>query len=323
MNDLYDRYAVPPDREFAASLKAELDARLYAPQQSATHNEMESELMIFKPDGTGPRRPWILVVAAALITIVGVGAIAVIAARDTATPAPADQPSSPTTVAPTSTTAAPTTTVASLNDEEIANSTLLRAGEFVSGWDFGGGAPFSMDGNVAAGLPACAPYVDTVFESPARPAVTDWQGFTLPPGPAFSVQYVVVLPTEAEAIDMMTAIKEPAFLHDCLPAYWATFHNTTPTTYIPMVEGVDSEPPTLNIPADDMWVRAYDGTVNEVPNYSRFVSATLRVGRVVTIMEGYLSTSTGDTVMTLDDYAAAMARVVDRARNALAGTPQP
>ena len=66
MNEQYRQYAVSPDREFESRLKAELDARLVARQQSATDLPKENEIMIVQPDKARARRRLMLPIAASL-----------------------------------------------------------------------------------------------------------------------------------------------------------------------------------------------------------------------------------------------------------------
>ena len=66
--------------------------------------------------------------------------------------------------------------------------------------------------DVAATVPACAPYVDFAFDSPARKAVTAGRIFTSDSAVFAVTQWVYIFPTEAAATQAMDKIAEEAFV---------------------------------------------------------------------------------------------------------------
>jgi hypothetical protein len=338
VNEPYDRFAIAPDREFEARLKTELDARLGVRQQSANHYTEENEPMSIEPDVTHRGRRWVLLVAASLIALIGVGAVAAVAARDDSTPGPsvADEPTvAPTTTTVTpSTTAAPTTTIPPLSDAEIAEAVILLNDEYndpeVRYPQFRKqnlSLPAKMDADVARQFPECAPYLGTVFESSARPAVTadaTFEGFGYP---AAMVEYVVVHPDETQAAAMLDAMQEPAFVSQCAPAYVSSLSDRccddVEAWFPVIVGGTEKEPPVLDVDVDDIWIRAYDGTWTDeegvVHGPEGFVWAAVRVGRVVASIEAMTTTDDGSSVTTNEQFERMVARMVERAASAQNG----
>ena len=83
--------------------------------------------------------------------------------------------------------------------------------------------PITLDGAVAARLPACRPFAATVFESDRRPAaVQDARFISREASGNLMLQYVAVLESAQQATAMVDGIRDPAFLADCVPAYRAT-----------------------------------------------------------------------------------------------------
>lgn len=150
------------------------------------------------------------------------------------------------------------TEVSALSDTEIAESAVLTREEVGEGF-----APsnkqtisWSADEQPAVREAACAPFVDSVFESSKRPATSRAQAFQRPAS-SFQ-QYVVVFPSEQGAIAMMDALADPAF-PECLAAvaqasYEAGNESVTGATQRPAV------PRTLAEMGDQMVVLALKGS---------------------------------------------------------------
>lgn len=241
----------------------------------------------------------------------------------------------PTTVAPTS-TAAPTTnapiTVPPGDDAELAEALLLEEPEYAEGWfalDLGVNAVptkvVQLDAAVADGLPSCAGYVDVVFEGPRRPASVAYRWFFHPDPAAQMVQYVVVLPDEAAATAMFDATEDPNFVDGCLSDYIATFPNeyccdvNVPASPL-SIEG-KVEAPAITIAGDQSSVRAYVGSWIDEQGVShgpeQWVSATVRVGRSVMTIDALVEGEGAVPVIGLDEFEQIVARLVDKAEEAL------
>ena len=137
-------------------------------------------------------------------------------------PSVLDVPPSRPPITPASTTATATTVaVVTASDEEIAAAVLLDAEEYGEGWIQTAFKDVVLDRSLAAEVPACAPYLDTVFEGPARPADSALRHFYLGSVPAATRQYVLVFPTDAAAGDFFNATATPTFRGDCLEPYRA------------------------------------------------------------------------------------------------------
>ena len=326
MNEQYDKFAVAPDPEFDARLRAELDARLAPRQQSATNLPKESELMTIQPDSASARRRWVVPIAASLIAVLGVGVVAAVAARDTDT---RTAPVADETVAATTTVAPTTTTIPPLTDAAIAKGVILRNAEYEPAQFMKAEThPSTMDAEIARQFPECTKYIDTVFESSARPAVTaygEYNRLSLAE-PAAMLEYVVVLPNADEAAAMLDAMQEPAFLKECAPAYASTLPERCCDgikAWFP-VDFVANEPaPTLNVGADDIMTTASSGTWTDeqgvVHGPEGFLWAAVRVGRVVAMIEAINTATDGSTVTSIDQFEAIVKRMVERAASAQNG----
>jgi hypothetical protein len=196
---------------------------------AANRHEKHPELEIIMDPDTSSRQRRSMVVAAAVGTAAALLVALVLVVRngddpvDPAAPGPsASTPVAPastaalTTIPPT-TTALPATTLPPPSDDQIAEAAFLTADEV--GDDFGPSRQvdiWTLEGETAAAVPECAAFLDTVFESAARPATVAVEGYSKE-GAEFE-QYVVVLPTVAGARAMMSAVGDPSF-----PACWAPF----------------------------------------------------------------------------------------------------
>ena len=169
--------------------------------------------------------------------------------------------------------------------------------------------PITLDGAVAARLPACRPFAATVFESDRRPAaVQDARFISREASGNLMLQYVAVLESAQQATAMVDGIRDPSFLADCVPAYRATNPaECCPQQRFPFYLGEDLAPPTLTVDADDVWVRRYDvswidklGNVQHGPQQD--IVAAVHVGRIVTIVDLMLIDFYGKQVATVDDF---------------------
>ena len=303
--------------------------------------------MLIKNSGKSRRGGRVLAVAAAVAVVGLAGTAIAIAFRDSDRSDPGNQsPPAPTTATTIPSSTAPSTqpstvpptvpppTVAALSDGEIANATLLAAGEYGPGFvplALTGTAPWGagmkMDSAIAERVPACAPFIDA-FESPSREAAVAYTFFnTQPPDPPSpEPQYVVVFPDEQAAQAMFEAITDPAFLDGCVSGYHAQM--TDPEFGDPefvwfpfFITTTELDPPELDLSADQSLVRAY--TDQPDAQTTRFVAATVRVGRVVAHVDGETQDANGDPVLTPDQLQQLVSTIIDRARTALTGQPRP
>lgn len=234
------------------------------------------------------------------------------------------------TVAPTTVVA--TTTVPPGSDAELAESMLLKESEYAEGWyalDVGVNVVptkvVQLDAAVADGLPSCAGYVDVVFEGPRRPAGVAYRWFFHPDPASQLLQYVVVLPDEAAAKAMFDATEEPDFVDGCLSDYIAMFPNevccdvNVPESPL-RVEG-KLESPALSLSGDQSSMRVYEGSwvdqQGESHGPEQWASATVRVGRSVMMIEALVEGEDAVPVVGLDEFEQIVARLVDKAEEAL------
>jgi hypothetical protein len=291
----YRDLAVPVDPEFARELKAQLDARRVrqhgslnpspAADQPVPFSGITEVTLALTPDKQPDHRWRRVGLAAAVVAVLAAGIVLVLAtADDDAERRPADRPRSAT------------------SDRRFAGAVALTPHDWGANYTFGRWANgFRMSRELAETLPECAPFLDTVFESPGRPATvttaTAATGTRLPP---LHWQYVVVFPDVAGAEAMMDAVHDPRY-PDCDARYRSELSGGDPAPS----GGV---PPRLDLAGDDSVV------VNTTPY--------VRAGRTV---------MTFDSVRYHwpDDEADAravervVARAVERVEAAEAGTPLP
>ena len=105
------------------------------------------------------------------------------------------------------------------NDTAIAESALMTTQQLGGGFAVKPADPGStrVHGDIAATIPACAPYVDYAFDSPGRNAVTTERDFQGEPPPPL-VQLVYLFPTEAAATEAMGKMAEDGFV-SCFNAF--------------------------------------------------------------------------------------------------------
>lgn len=307
----YQEFAVPVDPEFTRELKAQLDARRvrqhWPPKPSPSddpaiqlprHTEVTlGHEPVSRPDRSW-RRGWLL--AAAVVAVLVAGTVLVLATSDDDSvlrPAATLPPesSSPTTVAPPS---AP-------SDRQFAAAVALTPDDWGPNYEFSRSRPYEMSRELAESLPECVPFLDTVFESPGRPAtVTTAIAMPTHNSPTVShLQYVVVFADVAEAEAMMDALHDPRY-PECDARYrneWAVMGGAHDNDF-----GV-GVPPQLDLAGDDSVVvnvtrRSRGGTIPFV-----------RVGRTVMMFDAYRYDD--------DELVAIVARAVERVKAADAGAP--
>jgi hypothetical protein len=350
MPERYDLIRAAYDPVRAERLRGMLHAELrdVAPFERKQDNVAPAEeVEVLTKNSVKSKRGVRVLALAAAVAIVGLAATVVaISVRDSDEPGnQSPLPSTATTVAPATapSTTPPTTTpstvspttVAALSDAEIAGATLLADGEYAPGWvqlTLNGTAPWGagmkMDAAIAELVPACAPFIDAAFESPNREAAVAYTFFntTSPSPPSPEPQYVVVFPDEAAAKAMFDAITDPAFLDGCVSGYLAQM--TDPAfgdsdfVWFPFFTTTQAlDPPTLDLSADQVLVRAYTDHVGT--QGTRFVAASMRVGRVVAHIDGETQDVDSNPVLTPEQFQQLASRIIDRAHAALNGQPLP
>ena len=332
----------PPDPDFRSALMAELERALTRDDSHlsplVTGSEpvplevtVSSPISTSAPSGSPNRR--FLAIGLAAAAVVALVLTGVLVTRDddvepvAALPVGTDSAVPTTTAAPTTTadpmtTAAPPATEPTVgNESETAEAVLLSASDYDPAW---GEAPFKVaafDAMVAEGLPSCAAYVDVVFEGPSRPAGVAYRWFFHADPSAVMLQYVVVLPDDAAAAAMFDATEDPAFVDGCLTDYIATFSNEyccdVNVPYSPLTIEGKVDPPALTLPGDQSSVRGYEGFWIDEKGVShgpeQWVSATIRVGRSVTVVEALVEGEGGVPMIGLDEFEQIVARIVDQA----------
>lgn len=239
----------------------------------------------------------------------------------------------PTTVTPT---IAPTTTTVFVNPPsytQIADSVLLDANEYAPGWtvNTGPSKKVVLDSVAAASVPGCVAFLDVVFESDRRPAVTSHRWFFgLEGRPAQVSQYVVVLADDAAAEAMFDGMADPNFETDCFRPYLPIGAPTSggwccnpdepaapallgPAVVSSVLRGADD----IAYRTDSQYWTDLAGVVHG-PETTR--SVTVRVGRIITIIDSIKRDEFGAYVDD-DQLNAAIDAAVRHARDALSAEP--
>jgi hypothetical protein len=102
-----------------------------------------------------------------------------------------------------------------LTDAEIADASMLTGDEFHPGFVVNEARTdaIRLDAGVAATIPACGPYVETIATLGAATARTRW--FTSENGPHDYSQYTIVFPDEQAANRAFDMLDDDAFVTDC------------------------------------------------------------------------------------------------------------
>jgi hypothetical protein len=340
-----DELAVTPDPARAEALRARLHDQMVRAATPLHRSDSFPSKEIPMTDHTespkGGRR--MLSLAGAVLVVGGAIAAALLfvdrpddpSAPVASTPS-ITEPAGTTSITST-TTPSPTTTLAPLSDPEIATAALLHADDFETIAGVGmhqlDAGPFTQyqrgvafDRALAEQVPACEPYLDAAFESRSRPAVTDARFFWMD-DTAISMepQYVVVFPDETAAKAMFDATADPDFLTGCAYGYLDVMLPTFDETFIwfPYWRGQDTDT-ELVIEGDQSWYRTYGYDITD-PDWPgrRMFSATVRVGRVVTVITVEGETDIDPQAVTNDEFEAIVARFVERAEAAQANQPPP
>jgi len=334
----YDDLAVEPDCELERTLRRRLDHDLRAvriqPMVMPVDIDLDMpSLPLPEPRGRDERgrsRRSMTAVAAAIAASIAVGAIVdQLVADDSGDPPVATVPTvtSPTATVEVPLAGAPTTTPLFTADDIVAIKTLLWDADYnLPGFLHIAGAPVNFDGLIADRLPACQAFVPTVFESDARPATIQSRLFQNSDDPGLILQYVAVHPTEAQAIAMLDAMQDPAFLDDCVPAYQAALParccgDVDVESWFPIETGDEQlVPPVIDVEADDMWIRSYnvnnwDDGEGRIHGPRQFAFAAIRVGRVVTTIDVLLNDS-GVQLATTNDFERIVQHMAARAADA-------
>jgi hypothetical protein len=197
------------------------------------------------------------------------------------------------TTAQTATTAVALTSVTSVTsvaspstpppsgDAAVVAASLLVPDDLGQGWhDVSANLSFPNSADLARTVPACAPYVDLVFNGGAHHGVGRSAAFGDDTG-KLVFTYVVVFASSSAAAKMVTAVGTPGF-----DACWAAFNGAgVPTMPLGVTKASyhSVTPPTLTVTSDSLAVKALEGTVtmggNELPDTC--VCAFAQVGRAV------------------------------------------
>src|SRR4029453_14705645 len=77
------------------------------------------------------------------------------------------------------------------------------------------------------------------------------------------IQYVTVHPTVEQAAAMLDGMQDPAFLAECLPPYLSRgppMRSEDLDFWTPVFIGQELTPPSIDVNADDVWVRQWTGS---------------------------------------------------------------
>lgn len=229
---------------------------------------------------------------------------------------------------------APVTTVFvnPFTDGEIASRLLLDPEEYGPGWQPLQFKSYEFDETIATSVPGCSAFIDTVFASDEPPNATAHRYFHAPPGRSAAMgQFVIVFPTEESAKTTFAALSNPVFVDECIHQYLDLTEFVTSGVYCcdPNVVATPPTLGTLNPPGDTL--RADEVVFRTDPNQfwtdaagemhgpEVIDSATVRVGRTITMIETITVDEFGEAFVAEEQFHRAIAWIVDRARHALGG----
>lgn len=298
---------------------------------------MESIPMLAK----NPNKARPLLLAAACVTLVAAGIVTVVALQDDdkppatidTTPSPTletappqTQPAAPETTAPTKTTAPGTTalaqTASSIDGDEIAEAVLLEASEYAPDWvvvrNTGLGA--SMHPGAAGTKAECGPFLDPVF-APTNEGSTAYRSFYHADPQAFFTQFTAVYPDAATARSVYEYINSPEFV-PCATAYGTALSAGSSQSRFP--SPVDQ--PASNAPfgtiGDALTYRTFPETWHDSGGHPHGpqtdLDAVMLVGPTITFLGTVTDGEGGAVLNTVDQFASALQRVVERTNAALA-----
>jgi hypothetical protein len=341
-----DRWA-EPDAAFRAHLIDEMDrtfdaveATLVAPSIGVSAMELEPITMFDRthvepPSNRRPVRFFTLLVSAAAVTAL-VGAVVVARSREATPPPVNNEAPAPATPPPVNNEApAPATTSTTVPFDAVAaaaigEAILLTPSEYAPNivqMDF---KDVVLDRSIAADVPGCSAFLDTVFESPDRPAATAFNTF-YSPLPATLFQYVVVFSSDDAAKAMFDATVAPTFHDGCFQPY---LDRLVELNGVDCCNKDEPIPPPLRgqpiattetLGADDIQFRLSDDQtytyLDQESGRETFEEATVRAGRVIVIIEAITQDELGNPVISEDQFHSAVAATVAKARAALEGSP--
>jgi hypothetical protein len=255
--------------------------------------------------------------AAACVALVAAGVVALVALQ-----ADEAQPPAPSQTVPPSTNQTVPPTQPPPDDSEIARSLLLRGEEYGSDWIVvPNGAVFpTTSAAIASGLPECAPFVDSVFGALERGASAFHTFFYAEPE-ALMTQYVAVLPDAVAAQAVYERINSAEFA-PCASAYGSVLDGgQAPSVFPSPVDQPTADPPFEPI-GDALTYRTFPASWYDVLGGAHgprtYVDAVILVGRTITFVGTVTEAEGGATPNTVDQFRAALERVVERASAALA-----
>jgi hypothetical protein len=288
----FDHVDVDASPTFRDNLRAQFVAAMAHPEQDQTIGNRAEDgvtVAVIEAPSVQPeqqRRQSIIVGIAAAIIVIAVLAAVVLT-----------RPSNRASVGPS-------------DDSAIAESALMTEQQ-LKGWtvlDVAGST--SQMGDIAEGIPACAPYVDYAFDSKGRDAVTKERDFR----GAYArdlVQLVYIFPTEAAATEAMNKIAEPGFV----PCFNAFIDNLTAVGGALKSDTTTAEAPTFASHGDRQVVLPQTLALRLGSTFT-VVSFLVQVGRGIVYVDPLLLWSdpldskgtVGKTVAAATDALAAALR---------------
>jgi hypothetical protein len=174
----------------------------------------------------------------------------------------------------------------------------------------------SISSAVAAEIPACAPFVDSVFSAAERGS-NAYRSFYHPEPQALFTQYVAVLPDAATARSVYELVNS-AELAACVTGYGtAVAAGASPSAFPSPVDKPISDPPFAPV-GDAVTYRTF---IENFHGPQTDVDAVMLVDRTITFIGTVTDGEGGAVLNTVDQFQAALQRIVERTTAALAGNP--
>jgi hypothetical protein len=183
-----------------------------------------------------------------------------------------------------------------------------------------------MDSTIAANIPECAPFLDSVYGAAERGASafrTFWH-FAQPE--AFATQYVAVFPDDVAARSVYELVNSPGFA-PCASAYGTVLSGgQSPGSFPSPVDQPITDPPFEPV-GDAITYRTFPHTWHTADGIEKGpqtdIDAVILVDRTITFIGTVTEGEGGVVLNTTDQFRTALEHVVGRTNAALASKPNP
>jgi len=201
---------------------------------------------------------------------------------------------------------------------QIASAALLNADEYAPDWTIVSNRALgaSMHSGVAASKPECAPFLDSVFAATEQGSSLSRAFFHAAPKALFT-QFTAVYPDVATAGSVYAIINSSEFA-PCATAYNA---GQTASVFPSPVDQPISDSPFGTI-GDELTYRTFSETWHDSDGAhgpQTDLDAVMLVGPTITFIGTVTDGEGGAVLNTVDQFASALQRVVERTNAALAG----